>query len=54
VGRAYETSSYQLGYFVPQQDRWESTEARYRAVTCYVTAYVKGTKLTGTVRDSGL
>jgi len=54
VGKAYETSSYQLGYFVPQQDRWESSAARYRAVTCYVTAYTKGTKLTGTVRDSRL
>ena len=54
VGKAYETSSYQLGYFLPQQDRWESTTARYRAVTCYVTAYSKGTKLTGSVRDSGL
>ena len=54
VGKAYETSSYQLGYLVPQQDGWESATARYRAVTCYVTAYAKGTKLTGTVRDSRL
>ncbi|HUP71529.1 MAG TPA: septum formation family protein [Acidimicrobiales bacterium] len=54
VGKAYETSSYQLGYFLPQQDRWESTTERYRAVTCYVTAYARGTKLTGTVRDSRL
>jgi hypothetical protein len=23
VGKAYETSSYQLGYFVPQLERWE-------------------------------
>jgi hypothetical protein len=52
VGKPYETSSYQLGYFVPAQDQWESTTARSRAVTCYVTAYAKGTKLTGTVRDS--
>ena len=54
VGKAYETSTYQLGYFVPQQDRWESTTARSRAVTCYVTAYAKGTKLTGSVRGSQL
>jgi hypothetical protein len=54
VGRPYETSSYQLGYFVPQQDQWESTTARSRALTCYVTAYAKGTKLMGTVRDSRL
>ena len=54
VGKAYETSNYQLGYFVPPQERWESTTARYRAVTCYVTAYARGTKLTGTVRASGV
>ena len=54
VGKAYEISTYQLGYFVPQLDRWESTATHYRAVTCYVTSYVKGTKLTGTVRDSRL
>jgi hypothetical protein len=54
VGLAYETSTYQLGYFVPQQEQWERATARSRAVTCYVTAYVKGTKLMGTVRDSGL
>ena len=52
VGKAYETSSYQLGYFVPPLERWEATTGRSRAVTCYVTSYVKGTKLTGTVRDS--
>jgi hypothetical protein len=52
VGRSYETSTYQLGYFVPPQEQWESITARSRAVTCYVTAYVKGTKLMGTVRDS--
>jgi hypothetical protein len=52
VGKPYETSTYQLGYFLPQQERWESTTGRYRALTCYVTAYAKGTKLTGTVRDS--
>ena len=54
VGKAYEISTYQLGYFVPQQDRWENTAAHYRAVTCYVTPYSKGTKLTGSVRDSRL
>jgi hypothetical protein len=54
VGRPYETSNYQLGYFVPPQDRWESTTARDRSVICYVTAYTTGTKLTGTVRDSRL
>jgi hypothetical protein len=54
VGRPYETSTYQLGYLVPQQEQWERTAARSRAVTCYVTAYVKGTKLMGTVRDSKL
>lgn len=54
VGRPYETSNYQLGYFVPSQDRWESTTARDRSVICYVTAYTTGTKLTGTVRDSRL
>lgn len=54
VGKAYEISTYQLGYFVPQRDRWESPAARYRAVTCYVTPYAKGTKLTGSVRDSRL
>ena len=52
VGKPYETSNYQLGYFVPPQERWEATTARSRAVTCYVINYVKGTKLTGTVRDS--
>jgi hypothetical protein len=54
VGKAYEVSAYQLGYFVPQQDRWENTATHYRAVTCYVTPYAKGTKLTGSVRDSRL
>lgn len=54
VGKAYEISTYQLGYFVPQQDRWENTATHYRAVTCYVTPYAKGTKLTGSVRDSRL
>jgi Septum formation len=54
VGKPYETSKYQLGYFVPSQDLWESTSSRYRAVTCYVTPYTKGTKLVGSVRDSGL
>jgi hypothetical protein len=53
VGKPYETSSYQLGYFVPPRESWESTTARSRAVTCFVTAYVKGTKITGTVRHSG-
>ena len=52
VGKPYETSSYQLGYFVPPQELWEATTGRSRAVTCYVTNYAKGTKLTGTVRDS--
>jgi hypothetical protein len=54
VGTAYEVSAYQLGYFVPQQERWENAAAKYRAVTCYVTPYAKSTKLMGTVRDSGL
>lgn len=54
VGKPYEVSAYQLGYFVPQQDRWESTAARFRALICYVTPYAKDTKLTGTVRDSRL
>jgi hypothetical protein len=52
VGKAYETSSYQLGYFVPPLELWEATTGRSRAVTCYVTNYAKGTKLTGTVRNS--
>lgn len=54
VGKAYEVSMYQLGYFVPPQERWESTAGRNRAVTCYVTPYAKSTKLTGSVRDSRL
>lgn len=54
VGKAYETSSYQLGYFVPPQERWEATTGRSRALTCYVTSYVKGTKIVGTVRSSGI
>jgi len=54
VGKAYEISTYQLGYFVPQLDRWENAASHYRAVTCYVTPYAKGIKLTGSVRDSRL
>jgi len=54
VGKPYETSAYQLGYFVPSQDVWESTSSHYRAVTCYVTSYNKGTKIIGSVRASGV
>lgn len=49
VGKAYEDSALEFGYFYPDADGWEQGD---HGITC-VLYDVGGSRLTGSVRDSG-
>jgi hypothetical protein len=51
VGRPYETSELEMGYYVPSQSAWNQTYRHF--IACYVYR-TDGTKLIGSVRGTGI